>query len=248
MNKSFGRMKYDRPRMSSYPKRISPQLSTMGKGENFYRRTLKKIAICIGIVLLAILMKSINLPFTNKAVDVVKTTLNKELDFKKAGKRVLEYAQTIPSLPRKAASVFNNMGKEKIDGYTLLAPIQGTIVSKHGENIDPVLNTKTYQLGIKVMPRNSRSIISVTDGEIIEVGESESFGKFIKIQHGENVSALYGNCGEIYVNKGENVRSGQEIAKLSNTSDANNLLQFLLWVNDQEVDPEEYINFDKTSL
>ncbi|MDF2547059.1 MAG: hypothetical protein K0R93_1957 [Anaerosolibacter sp.] len=248
MNKSFGRMKYDRLRMNNYPKRINPYLTTAGKGENFYRKTLKKIIICMGIVLLAILMKTINLPFTNKAVDIVKTTLNKEVDFKQTGKQILKYAQTVPTLPHKAANVFNNMGKEKIDGLTLLAPTQGMIITRHGESIDPVLNTKTYQLGIEIMPGTNRSIVSITDGEIIEVGESKSFGKFIKIQHGENVSALYGNCEEIFVNKGESVKSGQELGKLSNSKTEDSALQFLLWINDQEVDPEVYINFDKTSL
>jgi murein DD-endopeptidase MepM/ murein hydrolase activator NlpD len=209
---------------------------------------MKKIVICIGIVLLAILMKTINLPFTNKAVDVVKTTLSKEVDFKQTGKQILKYVQTVPTLPYKAASVFNNMGKEKIDGLKLLAPTHGTIITRHGENIDPVLNTKTYQLGIEIMPGTDKSIISITEGEIIEVGESKNFGKFIKIQHSGNVSALYGNCEQIFVNKGDQVKGGHKLGKLSDTKSEDSALQFLLWINDQEVDPEAYINFDKTSI
>ncbi len=248
MNKSFGRMKHDRPRMNSYPRRVNPPLRTPERGESFYKRILKKIIICMGIVLLAILMKSINLPFTNKVVDVVKITLNKEINLKQTGKQVLKYAQEIPSLPHRAANVFSNMGKSKIDGLTLLAPIQGTVITKHGESIDPVLNTTTFQLGIKIVPRNSRSFMSIADGEVIEIGESKSFGKFIKIQHGAIVSALYGNCDEITVTKGQKLKRGEVIGSISSENTENNYLQFLLWVDNQEVDPEDYINFDKTSL
>lgn len=54
-------------------------------------------------------------------------------------------------------------------------------------------------------------VYAVSGGKIIETGENQELGKYIKIRHEEAVS-IYGNCSAIYMNKGEFVRKGQVIA------------------------------------
>ncbi len=54
------------------------------------------------------------------------------------------------------------------------------------------------------------SIYAVSGGQVIETGENEELGKYIKIQHDSAVS-VYGQCSRIYAKEGKHVRRGQVI-------------------------------------
>ena len=54
------------------------------------------------------------------------------------------------------------------------------------------------------------SIYAVSGGQVIETGENEELGKFIRIQHDGAVS-VYGQCSRIYAKEGKHVRRGQVI-------------------------------------
>lgn len=248
MNKSYGRMGFDRPRINTYTRKISPPIYGMRKGNSLYKKILRQIVLCIILVLFVILIKNINTPITNRVTEMMKTTLNQQMDVKKSMKKIVRYAQEIPDFPNKMISVFHGFGKEEIEGFSFVAPIQGEIISPYGENIDPVLNTKSFQLGVNILPAKSQPIVSIADGEIIEIGESEKFGKFIKIQHKTNVSSFYGNCSEVIGTKGQKVKQGQEIGRWNHQQGKDVYLHFELWVDDHVVDPTHYIRFDKKNL
>lgn len=59
------------------------------------------------------------------------------------------------------------------------------------------------------------SVYSVAGGTVIETGENEKIGKYIKIKH-ENAVSIYGNCNKLYAKESEHVRKGQVIASFTN--------------------------------
>lgn len=63
------------------------------------------------------------------------------------------------------------------------------------------------------------SVYAVSGGQVIETGESEELGNYIKIKHDGAVS-VYGNCSRIYIKEGKHVRRGQVIG--SYMQDKNN--------------------------
>lgn len=241
MNKSYRKINFKRQKKN-------PHLMSDRKG-NFYKKILKQIALSIIIVLLVILIKNINSPITNKAAEVMKTSLEEKTDIKKSLKQVIRYAKEIPQMPNKVVSVFNNFSGDKNEGMDFITPLDGEIISNYGESIDPILKTKTFQRGIDILASKNRDIVAVASGKVVEIGESKSLGKYVKIEHDNGIFSFYGNCSEITVNKDYQVKQGEKIGAIGKDSENQTAyLHFELWIDGKVVDPMGYINFDKKIL
>lgn len=104
-------------------------------------------------------------------------------------------------------------------------------------------NTYIQNTGINYQSDNTFDVISILGGEIIEVEEKELLGKSVTIRHDNELISVYQSLGEITVNKGDKVQTGQVIGKSGScdliTSSKNNL-HFELYVNGTIADPENY--------
>ena len=90
-------------------------------------------------------------------------------------------------------------------------------------------------------------VVSILDGEVIEVKEDTLLGNVIKIKHSESVISVYQSVSDIKVNVGDTVTKGTLIATSSTSninSTLNNHLYFELLIDDINVNPEEY--YDKS--
>lgn len=100
--------------------------------------------------------------------------------------------------------------------------------------------------GIDYINNEKFDILSILDGEVIEIKEEELLGKTITIRHNNDLISVYQGLGEILVDKDEKIAIGQIIGK-SGTNELNknvgNHLHFELIYKGQTVDPEDY--FDK---
>ena len=89
-------------------------------------------------------------------------------------------------------------------------------------------------------------VVSILDGEVINIREDEVFGKTIEIRHDNNKISIYQSLSEVTVSKGDTVSQGQIIGRSGTNKigeDLGNHLHFELHVNGVAVNPEEY--FDK---
>lgn len=100
--------------------------------------------------------------------------------------------------------------------------------------------------GIDYVSSNVFDVVSILDGEVIEVKEEELLGKSVTIRHDNDLISVYQGLSEVSVEKNEQVSIGQTIGK-SGTSELNkdlgNHLHFELMYKGQTVDPENY--YDK---
>lgn len=90
-------------------------------------------------------------------------------------------------------------------------------------------------------------VVSVLDGEVIEVKQDTLLGNIIKIKHSESVMSVYQSIGDINVAVGDNVVKGTVLATSSTSnirSTLNNHLYFELLIDGINVNPEEY--YDKS--
>ncbi len=218
--------------------------------KSFYHRIMKQIALCIVIVLLVIFIKHLNLPLTNKASKWIKTSLEKEMDMKKAATEIVQLAKKVPEFSEKAIHVFSNSNVKQDSKADFIPPIaSGNIVSNYGENIDPISNRKTFQRGIDILVEKRHYIQAVKEGQIVEIQESNNLGKYIKLEHDKNTFSIYGNCSEILVKKGQQVKQGERIALIyPDAADQVSHFHFELWKEGKIVDPMHYIQFDKKEL
>ena len=108
-------------------------------------------------------------------------------------------------------------------------------------------NTYIQNTGINYKSDNPFDVVSILSGEVIEVEEKELLGKSVTIRHDNELISVYQSLGEVSVQKGDKVQTGQVIGKSGScqliTSSKNNL-HFELYVNGTIADPENY--YDKT--
>lgn len=104
-------------------------------------------------------------------------------------------------------------------------------------------NTYFQNTGINYKSDNSFDIVSVLNGEVIEVAEKELLGKSVTIRHDNELISVYQSLGDVQVKKGDKVQTGQIIAKSGSCDlikNSTNNLHFELYVNGTVKDPENY--------
>ena len=104
---------------------------------------------------------------------------------------------------------------------------------------------KINHLGVDLSTKEKEKIFSVLDGSVLISGENEEFGKFIIINHEENIMSIYMHASNIIMERGDSVKRGGVIGYTGNTGSLSNgtHLHFELKHNGLNVDPQEYIIF-----
>lgn len=126
-------------------------------------------------------------------------------------------------------------------------PLNGRITSEYGWRSDPFDNSGyaaagyEFHSGIDISASESREVMAYTDGQVIKVGVSRSYGNYILISHGTHDS-FYAHCASVNVKEGDYVSVGQVIATAGSTGRATGPhLHFEIRVHGTAIDPWEYI-------
>ena len=116
-----------------------------------------------------------------------------------------------------------------------------------------ILHNNTYlqNTGINYSSDEEFDIVSILDGEVIEVKDNELLGKSVTIKHDKDVISVYQSLKDITVKQGDKVLKGQVIAKSGSCNlikEKENNLHFELYVSGTIVDPEEYFDKDINNI
>jgi murein DD-endopeptidase MepM/ murein hydrolase activator NlpD len=89
------------------------------------------------------------------------------------------------------------------------------------------------------------SDVKAADGGVVTfAGYSSSYGYYVMIDHGGNITTVYGHCSKLLVSKGDKVYQGQVIARSGNTGRSTGPhLHFEVRVNGTPVNPRNYVSF-----
>lgn len=126
---------------------------------------------------------------------------------------------------------------------TITTPVNGIITSDFGERIDPSTGKKKFHKGIDIAAPKNTCIKCALDGKVIKIDNNSSYGKYIIVEHNDNIKTLYAHCNKIIVNENKFICAGQEIALVGSTGDSTgNHLHFEFIVNDKCINPKLYMN------
>jgi len=95
-------------------------------------------------------------------------------------------------------------------------PVEGRVVSKFGLVKNKKYNTFVRNIGVVLSPLE-KDVKAVWWGKVIFADYFEGYGKVVIIEHQDRVYTIYGYLGTILVKKGEEVRTGQVIAKIGSS-------------------------------
>ena len=124
---------------------------------------------------------------------------------------------------------------------TFIKPIEGTITSIFGYRDTATGSVPKNHTGTDIAANLGTKIKSATDGEVVLASEEGDYGKHLKIQIGE-VSIIYAHCNNLYVNQGDKIKQGQEIAEVGSTGNSTGPhLHFEIRYQERIIDPQKIL-------
>lgn len=217
-----------------YKFRLRTGYNVKGKSKSFLKKQLMSIIVCIIIVLLIVMLKTINTEPTEKAIKVVKDTINYTVDIKKDSATVLNFAKGLIDDTKDAVSVFNN-NKDDTDGEFIM-PVTGSIYQSFGE-VRKSNEIVIFHPGIKILTSDT-TVSTIGDGLVTGVRIDKLLGNTIEISHNE-VSSVYGHLDEVLVAEGQIVKRGDAIGRLIIDNKKEKILYLEVKEKDISINPIE---------
>ena len=108
-------------------------------------------------------------------------------------------------------------------------------------------NTYIQSSGILYTSENEYNVVSILDGEVIEVKKDDLLGNTVEIKHTDNLISTYHGLQNVYVKKGDQINQNTIIGKAGEIKldeIYKNSLLFELIKDGHYINPDKY--FDKT--
>ena len=127
-----------------------------------------------------------------------------------------------------------------INGINLsVLPVSGKITSRYGESSSLRRSTHT---GLDIACSSGTDIKATASGTITFAAYSGSYGKLVKIDHGNGIETWYGHCSKIYAKVGQKVNAGDVISAVGSTGNSTGPhLHLEIRINNKTVNPQNYL-------
>jgi murein DD-endopeptidase MepM/ murein hydrolase activator NlpD len=124
-------------------------------------------------------------------------------------------AYTGPELPEGYSMDYYDLGLSET-----VTPVLGTLTSSYGYRDHPVSGEYLFHAGVDLAAQTGTPVRAFAAGTVEYIGESEAYGLYIQLDHGNGVKTFYCHCSALYAQKGEQVALGQTIAAVGQTGNA----------------------------
>ncbi len=123
-------------------------------------------------------------------------------------------------------------------------PVEGSITSYFGYRDSPVNGVNEFHLALDIGAKEGSPIGAYADGTVRYIGESDEFGKYLCIDHANNVATFYAHCSKLLVSKGQKVSCGETVALVGHTGNATGPhLHLTILKDDIRLDPIYYVDY-----
>lgn len=158
-----------------------------------------------------------------------------EQNVENASEKKVEMTQTEEPLALSQMEQDANHIKSTIN---FIKPVNGTISSMFGWRNPTTASVPKNHTGTDIATSIGTKIVSATDGTVILTSSKGDFGNHLKIQIND-VIILYAHCNKLYVQEGDVIKQGQEIAEVGSTGNTTGPhLHFEIKYQDRYVDPQ----------
>lgn len=147
-------------------------------------------------------------------------------------------SETIAGL--KANNEVNYKAIAVVNGVEIASvPVSGYITSRFGSYSRLRVSSHT---GLDIAATTGTPIVACSGGTVTFSGTNGSYGKLVKIDHGNGVETWYGHCSKLYVSVGQEVKAGEKIAAVGSTGNSTGPhLHLEIRINGTAVNPQKYL-------
>ncbi len=161
-------------------------------------------------------------------IEIAKTDINEKINQAIEQEKIeKEEQKRIESMP-------------EINGIKLAyLPVTGTITSRYG--VSSSIRSSRHT-GLDIATEKGTPIQAVSGGTVTFAASNGSYGKLVKIDHGNNIETWYAHTNKIYVTEGQQVNAGDIIAEVGSTGNSTGPhLHLEIRINGQHVNPQKYL-------
>ena len=125
-----------------------------------------------------------------------------------------------------------------------VTPVVGRLNSEYGYRDHPINGRYQFHGGVDIGGQIGDPIAAFAAGTVEYIGEDDSYGQYLQIDHGNGVKSFYAHCSRILVSKGQTVALGEKVAEIgsSGVSTGPHLHLELKYVK-MHLNPAYYVNF-----
>ncbi len=134
--------------------------------------------------------------------------------------------------------------KLSFGGLKTVSPVLGHLNSGFGYRDHPVKGNYSFHGGADISAAQGDPIGAFADGIVEYVGEDDTYGLYFQVDHGNEIKSFYAHCQRVCVQKGQQVRAGEQVAVVGATGRTTGPhLHLELKCCGVRVDPAYYIQF-----
>jgi len=121
-------------------------------------------------------------------------------------------------------------------------PIEGRVGSSFGSREDPINGEGAFHAGMDIDAPYGTPVRAPADGDVAEAAMAAGYGREIVLNHGHDVSTVYGHLSAMAVTPGQHVTRGQVIGYVGQSGRATGPhLHYEVRVNKIPVNPHKYL-------
>lgn len=121
-------------------------------------------------------------------------------------------------------------------------PVQGKVIERFGRQRNPKFATFTINNGLKIEAAPGTPVRAVFQGTVLFSQWFKGYGNLIILDHGNRVFSLYGNLKQSAVAAGDRIATGQPIAGVGESEDAQGgHLYFEVRNDNRPEDPQKWL-------
>lgn len=146
----------------------------------------------------------------------------------------------------------SEQGEDLPEGYSMqwlylgdmetATPVRGTVTSPFGYRDHPTIKRYAAHGGVDIAAGAGTAVSAFAPGTVESVGESEDFGLYVQLDHGNGVKTFYSHCKSLSVQTGQTVQVGEKVAEVGSTGKSTGPhLHFEVKLDELRLNPLYYI-------
>jgi murein DD-endopeptidase MepM/ murein hydrolase activator NlpD len=126
-------------------------------------------------------------------------------------------------------------------------PVNTTRISSgFGTRTDPMNSEDAFHAGIDFPGKIGAKVRATAAGKVIDRGHNDSYGWYIKIDHGNGFATIFAHNSKILARRGAVVHRGDVVALLGNTGRSTGPhVHYEVRYKNRPINPAKYININK---